>query len=161
MKTIVISLLLTSFGGDMQVHRDLHVATKGLDVFRRAGCATCHAAAGGGRLLGPDLSKSLSEKPLDELVQSLIHPSAKIEERYRTHVVVTADGQVLQGFLAEQTDKGVMLLDGDRTLRITRQEIERMNVSNRSVMPQGLLSRLSWNEMRDLLAFLKPLRPTE
>ena len=131
-------------------------AKRGLAVFQRTGCATCHTAGGGGRVLGPDLPKSLRDKPLEYVVESLVDPSAQVEEKYRTRVLVTKDEQILQGFMVEQNEREIVLIDGARALRVARDEIARMRASTTSVMPPGLVNRLTTDELKDLLAFLRP-----
>ncbi len=139
------ALLLGAKGGD---------PSRGAQVFVQAGCAACHTAGGGGRVLGPDLAQSLKGKPLDYLVESVVNPSAKIEEKYKAWVVVMKDDQFLQGFLSEETKDEIVLVDGARPLRIPRKSIDRMRASDLSAMPAGLANRLTDAELRDLLAFL-------
>lgn len=141
------AFLLTAKGGE---------PARGGQVFIAAGCAACHTAGGGGRVLGPDLKQSLQGKPLADVVESIVNPSAKIEEKYKAWVVVTKDDQFLQGFLSEETKDEVVLVDGARPLRIPRKSIDRMRASELSAMPAGLANRLTEAELRDLLAFLLP-----
>ncbi len=138
--------LLGAKGGD---------AARGARVFTTAGCAACHTAGGGGRVLGPDLAQSLKDKPVEHVVESIVDPSAKIEEKYKAWIVVTKDDQFLQGFLSEETPDEVVLVDGARPLRIPRKSIDRMRASDLSAMPAGLANRLTDAELRDLLAFLR------
>jgi putative heme-binding domain-containing protein len=63
---------------------------------------------------------------------------------------------VLSGILAEQDPASVTLLDAkNQRTRISREQIEEMEESPRSLMPEKLLEQLSPQELRDLFAHLQ------
>jgi hypothetical protein len=71
-------------------------------------------------------------------------------------VVLTTDGRVLTGLIAESTPTTVTLLDAknERTI-IAREKIEAMKPSALSLMPERLLDPLDPQELRDLFTYLQ------
>jgi putative membrane-bound dehydrogenase-like protein len=130
----------------------------GRDLFARS-CGTCHRLFGSGGQIGPDLTSHDRSDPRALLVH-VVHPSATIREGYETTVVVTDDGRVLSGFVVEE-DPGVVVLrlpDG-RTESLPRESLEDLRRSPESLMPTGLLSGYSPQDVRDLFAYLRATQP--
>jgi putative heme-binding domain-containing protein len=93
-------------------------------------------------------------------LRDIIHPSHAINPEFIGHQVRLVDGTVLTGVLREQGGK---LLLGDaqgRTQQISREEIEQMVPSKISVMPTGLLDKLSESQVRDLMSYLMKPPPS-
>ena len=81
----------------------------GREVFRRV-CATCHRVGDRGYEFGPDqtdVGKRLTHR---EIIESIIEPSKKMDAKYITSTVITADGRALVGFVKEKTDQSLTLL---------------------------------------------------
>ena len=134
------------------------VPVRGRPLFL-ARCGGCHVLFGEGGRVGPDLTSHDRGDPRALLVH-VVNPGAVIREGYETSVVTTADGRVLTGFVVEQ-DAGVVVLrtvDG-RTVTIPRDEIDDVSRSPKSIMPEGLLTPLDAQEVRDLFAYLRATQP--
>ena len=72
-------------------------ADKGREVFFRAGtnsCGSCHRVQGRGQWIGPDLSTIGVKYGRDELIRSILSPSAAIGYNFRSLVLALADGRV-------------------------------------------------------------------
>jgi len=65
------------------------------------------------------------------------------------------DGSLLSGFITEQTDDVITLADREQVHRVPRGRIRSITPQATSLMPEHLLNRASWEEIRDLLAFLE------
>ena len=88
----------------------------------------------------------------------MLEPSAKIEEKYATWAVITGDGKVHLGILAERTDEGVVLKQASGELvRIASDDVEETVRQSRSKMPDHMLQDFTAQQVADLLAFLKSL----
>lgn len=126
---------------------------KGRAIFN-ARCGACHALKGEGGAVGPDLT-GYERTNLDFWVMNLVYPSLEIREGYGTYVVKMMDGTVAAGIL-ERRDGGVIVLRDLAGVRTSLREdaVERLAASPVSVMPEGLLSGLSDQDIRDLLAHL-------
>ncbi|MBI3839866.1 MAG: c-type cytochrome [Planctomycetia bacterium] len=118
-------------------------------------CGTCHKLFGEGNQIGPELTHA-NRKNTDELLSTIVSPSAVIRKEYMSFVVQTTDGRVLTGLLVEQSPSSVTLLGAknERTM-IERDKIEAINESPTSLMPENLLSQLKPQEVRDLFSYLQ------
>jgi putative heme-binding domain-containing protein len=77
----------------------------------------------------------------------------------KNYVVTTDKGKIVQGILGRRTKETIVLRDASGAkLRVRTDAIEEMEIRRRSLMPDGLLSELSHNEVRDLLAYLQGLK---
>ena len=135
-------------------------AARGEAIYRRAQlqCAKCHAIAGAGGQVGPDLSSLGGSSQVDSLLQSLIEPSAKIKEGYHSTSILHADGKILSGRIQQKSANWVVLRNAeDKLIQIASDEIEEIRPSPVSLMPIDLTSDLSRGELLDLARFLSAL----
>jgi putative membrane-bound dehydrogenase-like protein len=125
----------------------------------RASCAVCHKFFGEGGAIGPDLT-SFQRDDFDSLVANIVNPSGTIREGYENQFITTRDGRVLTGFLADSDTRIVVLrsLDG-QTSALTRADIAEMKTTGVSLMPEGLLSAMTDQQMRDFFAYLRISQP--
>ena len=94
-----------------------------------------------------------------ELADAIVYPSKHVVERFKASVVVTDDGKILKGFITERNADFLSVTDlQNRVTRLRQDEVESVQTQNVSLMPAKLLSRLTDEEIRDLLAFLNGLR---
>jgi putative heme-binding domain-containing protein len=132
---------------------------RGEQVFRRAdlNCMGCHAIAGAGSSIGPDLSALGASSPPDYVIRSIMQPDESIKEQYQTLVVLTNEGQVYQGIVADKDDQRVVLREAAGTTReIPTAEIEDQRTGG-SLMPRGLVNLVTQGEFVDLVRFLSEL----
>jgi putative heme-binding domain-containing protein len=130
-------------------------AERGRDVFIKTGCATCHS---GGQALGPDLRGVAGRFARDDLFTAILQPGRDVPARYRTELVATADGQVYQGMVVyEAVDSLILQTGATTTVRLAGDQIESRRDAPGSLMPTGLLDRLSDRDIADLYAYLKTL----
>lgn len=125
----------------------------GHKVFTRV-CGQCHKIYGEGHEVGPDLTAN-GRSSYDQLLSNVLDPSLVIGASYQARTVVTSDGRVLTGLLAEDNDQRVVLkLQGGKLEPIARDDVEELRVSPLSMMPEGLETQLKPAELVDLFAFL-------
>jgi putative membrane-bound dehydrogenase-like protein len=118
-------------------------------------CGICHRLHGEGNQIGPDLT-SANRNDRAALLGNIVDPSAVIRREYLAHIVQTDSGQVLTGLLAEQDAAHIRLLDAkNEQTQISRDQIETLEPSNISLMPERILDSLSHQELRDLFAYLE------
>jgi putative membrane-bound dehydrogenase-like protein len=142
--------------GDAKRGRELYLNTKVL------ACATCHRMEGVGGTTGPDLSRVWDTATVEKLLESMIEPSKEIKEGFQAYRVAKADGQVIVGLKISETPKEVVLRDANgRDLRLAKDDIETITASKLSLMPDNVVSQLSYSQFIDLLAFLKSQKEQE
>ncbi len=112
-----------------------------------------------GGAVGPELSSMASKYPRDELIASVLYPSAKISSGYEPIALALADGRVLTGIVRNETAEAIEIQDADaRTIRIKKDQIEERKRSDVSLMPNGLAQGLSPQDFADLIAYLETLK---
>ena len=126
-------------------------------LFKSSGCAQCHRLGDGRGGIGPSLT-GVSErlKPV-EILESIISPSTKIEEKYANTIIVTVHGQALQGRIESESDESVVLRTNEafaESVHIARSDIDERTLSKVSSMPKGTLNHLEPEEILDLLAYV-------
>jgi putative heme-binding domain-containing protein len=134
-------------------------AARGEAVFRRAdlSCMKCHAVSKAGGQVGPDLSALGASSPIDYILHSISDPDQQIKEAYVTRVVVTDEGQVLQGVVENRTEDTLVLRDAaGKLVSIPNDSIEE-EIEGKSLMPKGLMKFMAEGELLDLAKFLSML----
>jgi putative membrane-bound dehydrogenase-like protein len=129
-------------------------AAAGREIFKNT-CAVCHKLNDDGATVGPDLTHA-NRTDRNYLLVSIVDPSSVIRAEYLSYLVKTTDGRVLSGLLVEQTPAAVTLLaaKGERTT-IPRDNVQVLKESPVSLMPEGLLSAMKPQELRDLFSYLQ------
>lgn len=128
-------------------------------IYRRPelACATCHAIGGIGGRVGPDMTSLGASAPADYIVESIFAPNAKIKEGFHSVSVATEDGRVFTGIEVKSDDQEILLRDStNKEIRIPQVEVIGKKAAT-SLMPTGVVDRLSMPEQADLIRFLTEL----
>ncbi len=128
-------------------------AQRGRVVYAKI-CAQCHVLFDSGGKVGPDLTGS-NRGDLDYILQNIIDPNAVIPNEYRSSTVETKDDRVLTGLIKEQTGQTITVVTANETVVLPRNEIQSIQESELSMMPEGLLAPLTDQEVRDLIYYLR------
>jgi len=124
-----------------------------------ASCLACHSAGTGGGALGPNLNGVGSRLSREQLLESLTDPSRTIAPDYRVWTVETRHGELHSGFRRPSgDDTWILALATGQELAIPLSEVRTARPQPQSLMPEGLLTQLSEQEVADLLAYLESLR---
>lgn len=129
--------------------------TKGRQVFSK-NCAACHQIGGAlGTPYGPDLGTIRNRRP-ESILGDILNPAFSIADGYDLWNIEMKSGETVQGLIATESPTALTLrgYGGEETV-IPRQNIKSLKSLNVSVMPAGLESQISPEDMADLLAFLK------
>lgn len=122
-------------------------------------CLRCHVVDGQGQQVGPELTGLGARYTRDEIVQSILQPSARLAEGYAAVLLLTTDDRLHVGQLRSDTPTGVTLVDSSGTaFDVPREEIAEVRPSTQSIMPEGLCRTMSREEFADLIAWLCSLR---
>ncbi|MBI5772545.1 MAG: c-type cytochrome [Verrucomicrobia bacterium] len=117
-------------------------------------CGQCHTLFEVGGKVGPDLTGS-ARADLDYILHNIIDPNAEIPNDYRASTVEMKDDRSIMGILKLQDERAVTLLTATETNTLPRAEIKSIRQSEISMMPEGLLTPLTDQEVRDLIYYLR------
>jgi putative heme-binding domain-containing protein len=118
-------------------------------------CGSCHKVGDRGAAVGPDLSAIGKLRGREDLLESILEPSRRIEPKYAAYVAQTADGRSLTGLLVRRDASAVVLRDGqNKEIVLAARDVELLQPSRLSLMPAGQLAGLTAQEAADLLAYL-------
>ncbi len=144
---------LLSIEGDSRAGKKLFFEMSGLQ------CRNCHQVHQHGIELGPDLTHIGKKLSRQDLLENILQPSKKIDEKYYTYVVETRSGKVLSGLLIKKDDSGLTLISPrNERLQIAQNEIASVVVQKKSIMPDQLFRDLTAEQAAHLLAYLESLK---
>jgi putative heme-binding domain-containing protein len=127
--------------------------------FDKAACHTCHRVGDQGRNVGPDLTKVGAIRSGRDILESVLVPSATFAQGYDSYEAVLKAGESVSGALARETEEWIVLRQASGAeVSVRRAEVESLQPSKLSLMPEGLLQALTRQEAADLLAFLQDLK---
>jgi len=130
-------------------------ARRGQFIYTKASCASCHSGAAA---LGPDLAGVTGRFSRTDLFTAILQPSKDVSGRYRTTQLTTEKGKVYSGIIIYDAVDSVILQTGPaETVRLAHTQISSRRLTALSLMPAGLLDRLSDSEIADLYGYLKTL----
>lgn len=136
-------------------------ADRGEKLFwsQAANCGGCHKIGERGTSLGPDLSTIGKLRPREHLLESMLEPSRRIEPKYAAYLARTTDGRVFSGLLSKRNDSEVILRDAqNKEIILAGKNVEMMQPSRHSLMPEGQLAGMTAQEAADLLEYLATRR---
>jgi putative heme-binding domain-containing protein len=125
-------------------------------VFKRE-CAACHKVRNEGFEVGPDLASSPS-RDIDALLTNILDPNRFVDPAQIQYVIIDQSGRSFTGKIVGETATSVTLTSGKGVHEtILRKDIDEFVSTGKSLMPEGLESTISKDEMANLLAFLNQL----
>jgi putative heme-binding domain-containing protein len=129
-------------------------AGRGKTVFKKV-CSTCHRLENEGVEVGPDLLSALRNKTPETLLIDILDPSREVDPRYLNYQIVTKAGRVLTGMIASETATSLTLRRAEKAEdSILRAQIEEIQATGKSLMPEGLEMQLTKQDLADLIAYL-------
>ncbi len=130
----------------------------GKQAFAGAQCVLCHRVGQTGSLLGPDLSAVASRFNRRDLLDSILHPSRVIDDKFRHVTFTLKSGANVVGAIERENEEAVTLRTSPlvpQTTTLQQSDVARREPSPVSPMPPGLLNVLTQNQILDLLAYLE------
>lgn len=122
-------------------------------------CSSCHKLFFKGGKIGPELT-AYQRDNLGTMLISIVHPNAEIREGFQYFSVTTNDGRSLSGFLVER-DAQILVLRGleGEDITVRQADVRLLTPLGRSLMPEGLLTGMTPQQLRDLFAYLRISQP--
>jgi putative heme-binding domain-containing protein len=133
--------------------------SNGKQMFQVANCIACHKMNGIGQEIGPDLTKldPKQQSPV-EILRDILEPSFRINEKYYSYAFFTESGKVITGLILEETNDEVKVIENplakSQPVVLKKSDIAERKKSETSIMPKGLLDKLTREEILDLLAYV-------
>lgn len=128
-------------------------ATRGAAVFQKV-CMICHKVGELGIEVGPDL-KTVASKPREQLIEAIFDPNRAVEQRNAATQVTKKDKSLVVGQLAAETPGNLTLrLPGGAEVVVLRTDIQSIKTLITSLMPDGLESILTAQDVADVLTFI-------
>jgi len=129
-------------------------AARGRVIYDRV-CLVCHKLGDAGGEVGPDL-KSVAGHPPEKLLANILDPSADVQPGYHAYQFELADGSELYGLITAETGNSLTMKSADGTTRtILREDLKALRGANVSLMPEGLESGLTLQDLADLIHLLR------
>ena len=127
-------------------------------TFTVASCVACHKLDSTGNQFGPDLAQLDAKLQPADILKELLDPSAKINEKFQTQIFQLESGQTITGLVVEETPAVIKLVENPlaqaAVTEIKVTDIMARKNSPTSIMPKGLLDKLTRDEILDLVAFV-------
>ena len=139
------------YGGNRMTGRDL------FNYNSTAQCVRCHAVGGEGGIVGPDLSRIASSLTREQLLESLINPSARIAPGYGSVSLKLKDGQEVVGTVMKEVDNVLTIKTNDAEPLV----IPVSRIAKRENLPSGMPpmgETLTKREIRDIVEYLSGLK---
>lgn len=128
-------------------------AKQGWVVYERI-CGQCHIIHDRGIEVGPNITAN-GRGSFEQLLVSVFNPSLVIGDAYRSVTIRTTDGTVVTGLLISRDDrKTVVKTQGGKEVSVQAEDIEIFQQDKKSLMPEGIESQMTPQEMADLFALL-------
>ena len=131
---------------------------RGRKLYSDAGCAACHRLSTDGGSVGPDLTGLAGRFSVHDVLEAIVDPNKVISDQYAAIVIHKKTGEIVTGRIANlgasNIDVVENMLEPGRMTSLRREDIEAMEESKVSMMPEGLLNSLTPPEIQDLAAFL-------
>jgi putative heme-binding domain-containing protein len=127
---------------------------KGQMVFLQR-CIACHKAAGQGIEVGPDFV-TVKTKGKEALLTAILDPHKEVAPQFIAYTVNTKDGQTLAGIVTKDDASSMTLkMMGGAEINLPRSNIKGSSSSGQSLMPEGIETGMSVQDMADLLEFME------
>lgn len=126
----------------------------------KAGCIECHSYYTRGGVIGPALDRLASRLSAEEIREAVASPAKTIMDGFSGKQIETKRGATLRGRWRYETADTIQLLNSEGTTWTTyfKKDLNSVAGIEGSLMPEGLLSKLSKDEQDALFAFLATLK---
>src|SRR3984957_10976495 len=142
---------------------------KGMAVYQRSGCSSCHIINGEGGSLGPELTSIGAHRAPDYLRQAIVDPAATLPRgvmafpghgfsEFLPVRVVTRDGREVRGVRVNEDSFTIQVRDaGNQLYSFRKADLQQLDKQiGKSLMPD-YKSKIPGSDLDDLVAYLSSL----
>lgn len=137
-------------------------AKSGAAVYRNpqgVNCIRCHQIGDEGGEIGPPLTTIGEKLSRAQLAEAILYPSNSILMGFENWLVKTKDDEAYEGLLTSETAEMITLKDVQgKYIDIPVEKIAKKFQQKISIMPEGLNSAITQQELIDLLEYLATLK---
>jgi putative heme-binding domain-containing protein len=102
---------------------------------------------------------TVKTKGRDGILTAILEPHKEVASQYIAYTVNTRDGQTLTGIIAKDDANSMTLkMMGGAQATVQRSNIQGSSSSGQSLMPEGLETGMSVQDMADLLSFIESVK---
>ncbi len=131
-------------------------AKKGMNHYM-ARCMACHRAGTMGLQVAPDLI-TVKTKGREALLTAILEPHKEVASQFIAYTVNTKDGQTFAGIITNDTASSVTIkMMGGIEKTLQRSDIKGSSSTGQSLMPEGLETGMTVEDMADLLSYIESL----
>lgn len=126
---------------------------RGRNLFRTR-CAACHRLENEGNEIGPNLA-AFANRGTAAMITNILDPNREVDPQFLAYQVQLEDGRHLLGMIASETSTTISLRDPEgNPITILRSEIDAMQSTALSLMPENFENEIHPQAMADLLKYL-------
>lgn len=119
-----------------------------------ARCALCHKLFEEGGTIGPELT-GYDRGNVSFWLENIFNPSLEIREGFGAYIVRLKNGQILTGIMDAQDAGGLVIKDmASNKTAVKQADIEKLEASPVSLMPEALTTGMTDADLKDLFAYL-------
>lgn len=131
--------------------------SQGKEIFKKV-CSACHRLENVGTSVGADLN-GIRNRGLPAVMLNILDPNREVKPKYLTYVLVDVKGRSTTGMITAENANSITLQKPDGTsTTILRTEMEVLQSTGLSFMPEGLEKQVNKQQMADLLSYLNALQ---
>jgi cytochrome c oxidase cbb3-type subunit III len=128
--------------------------------FGKPGCSACHMAKGEGGFLASDLSGDSIARSAEDIRSAITEPNRNLDPRKRPVTVITRSGKQITGVARNEDNFSLQLQGLDGTFYLfAKRELRSLAYQDRSLMPADYQTRLSGQELDDLVSYVMTVAP--
>ncbi len=142
--------VVASYGKVLDMQGD---GARGKVIFKRE-CSQCHLLQGVGFDLGLPL-QNVKSRGAEGILTQVLDPNREVNPAYLNYTALTDRGRLITGVITAETATSITLsrAEGEQDT-ILRANIDELESTDLSIMPEGLELKVNQQEMADLIAYL-------
>jgi len=123
--------------------------------FGKARCSECHLVQGKGGFIAGNLTNYGRNRTADEILKAITTPDSPLAPASQVVTVTASTGQKLTGILRNEDNFNLELQSEDGRFHfLARSAVTNVHYTERSLMPRDYATKLSSNELNDIVSFL-------
>ena len=136
-------------------------ASRGQALYKQH-CSQCHQdrveASGVLPAVGPSL-QALAGWKNDAWLTAIFDPNKTVEAKYRRVNILTQDGKTIVGLKVRDSEESIEIVnDQGQLISLTRESIDELRESDKSLMPEGFEKILKPEDVASLVTYLRKMR---